>query len=389
MPIADLFALPAVARLTREPGVYAVGGAVRDVLVGRAPPEVDLVVEGDAIALANRLGGTVTAHERFGTATVRLEGGVVLDLASARRETYVRPGALPDVELGATIDEDLWRRDFTVNAIAVRLADGATSVVPGAMTDLSARTLRVLHDGSFLDDPTRMVRMARYTARLGFTPDPATFALAEEAVASGASETVTPPRMGSELRLLLREPQPDGLAALDSIGDLAERLVPSFAFDAGTIARAVELCPPEGRPDIAALAAACRPVATLGARLRELGFSGRDADAVERAAGVEDITSSLEAAAVAAARGSEPATRWLREGRHLRLAITGDDLLEAGLRGPAGDGEADARAAGDAGDQGGAACERGHGAHAASTSASVASGACASASSPAAATAPA
>lgn len=335
MPIAALFALPAVALLTGEPGVYAVGGAVRDVLLRRAPREVDLVVEGDAIALANRLGGTVTAHERFGTATVRLGDGLVLDLASARRETYPRPGALPEVELGASIDEDLRRRDFTVNAIAVRLADGAVSAVPGAMTDLSARTLRVLHDGSFRDDPTRMLRMARYEARLGCSPDAATAGLAEAAVAGGAAETVTPTRLGSELRLLLREPQPDALAALDRLGDLAGRLLPSFAFDAETVARALVLCPPEARADVVALAAACRPVASLGARLRELGFPARDADAVVRAAGVEDVTSSLEAAALAAARGSEPAARWLQEGRHLRLEITGDDLLAAGLRGPA------------------------------------------------------
>lgn len=333
MPLGDLLAHPAVALVAGEPGVHAVGGAVRDVLLGRRPHEVDFVVEGDAIALARTLGGEVTAHERFGTATVRRDG-LTIDLASARRERYARPGALPDVELGASIEEDLGRRDFTANAIAVRLADGAVTEAPGARADLEAGLLRVLHDRSFLDDPTRLLRMARYGARLGFEAEPRTAELAAGAVQDGAVETVTAPRMGAELRLLLREPQPAALLALDALGAGPRLLGPAFVVDAPVVERALALSPPEARADLVVLAASCVPDDGLAARLLELGFPAREADVVARAAAGREVTRSLEAAAVAAARGSKEAARWLDAGRHLRLAITGDDLLTAGLRGP-------------------------------------------------------
>ena len=338
----DLRELPAVRRLASEPGVHAVGGAVRDVLLGRAPREVDFVVDGDAVALARRLGGEVTAHDRFGTATVRL-GDEALDLASARTERYPRPGALPEVRLGATIADDLRRRDFTVNAIAVRLADGERLAVPGALDDLRAGVLRVLHEGSFEDDPTRMLRMLRYGARLGFAPDAATAALAREAVAGGALATVSAPRLGSELALLLREPQPDALVAL---GALAPGLLPGLDPDPSVIARALELAPPDARADLVALAAAFPGGHDeLEGRLRELGFPARDAVLAARAAAGSD-QEPLEAAVVAAARGSEAAGRWVDDLRYRRLAITGDDLLAAGLSGPAvGRGLAAARAA--------------------------------------------
>src|SRR5919206_2291511 len=176
-----------------EPGVHAVGGAVRDGLLGRVPRELDLVVEGDAIEVARRaaarLGGTVTVHERFGTATVEAEGAV-FDLSAARRERYPAPGSLPEVELGATLAEDLGRRDFTVNAMAARLADGALTAWPGAQDDLAAGVLRTLHTGSFAHDPTRMLRLARYAARLGFVADAATEEQLAAAVAAGAVATV-------------------------------------------------------------------------------------------------------------------------------------------------------------------------------------------------------
>src|SRR3954464_6111046 len=167
----------AVIALEGEEAVYVVGGAVRDVLLGRTPHALDFVVEGDAVAVARRaaerLGGRVTVHERFGTATVEA-AEATFDLAGARRERYERPGALPEVELGASLRDDLARRDFTVNAIALHLADGALTFHPGACEDLDARRLRVLHDGSFADDPTRLLRMARYAARLAFAVEPHT-----------------------------------------------------------------------------------------------------------------------------------------------------------------------------------------------------------------------
>src|SRR4051812_45133978 len=200
-----------------EPGVHVVGGAVRDALGGQVPRELDLVVEGDAVAVARhaaeRVGGTLTLHERFGTATVRT-GDFAFDLAGARRETYERPGALPTVELGATIEEDLARRDFTVNAMAVSLGDGHLTTWPGAREDLEQGVLRVLHDRSFVDDPTRMLRLVRYAARLEFAPDPHTEALIDPALL----DTVSGDRSGNELRLLVNNEPRRGLELLDRYG---------------------------------------------------------------------------------------------------------------------------------------------------------------------------
>ncbi len=196
-----------LAAVAGEPGVHVVGGAVRDALRGQVPRELDLVVEGDALAVARRAaercGGTLTVHERFGTATITAAAGFSFDLAGARRERYARPGALPDVELGATLSEDLARRDFTVNAIAVSLSDGAFTEWPGARRDLEAGVLRVLHERSFLDDPTRMLRLVRYAARLEFAPDAATEALIDPS----RFGTVSGDRLGNELRLALDEPR--------------------------------------------------------------------------------------------------------------------------------------------------------------------------------------
>src|SRR3954468_5551441 len=212
---------PALDALAGEPGVYVVGGAVRDALLGRTPHELDVLVEGDATAVARRpperLGGVATIHERFGTATVR-GAGHAFDVVSARSERYPHPGALPDVTLGATVREDLARRDFTVNAIAVRVADGALVEHDGARADLEAGVLRVLHDGSFRDDPTRLLRGARYAARLGFAIEPHTDALWEDAVRGGAPAAVTGSRGGGERRLRPREPQPAALQALTRHG---------------------------------------------------------------------------------------------------------------------------------------------------------------------------
>ena len=329
---------PAVAALEGEDAVYVVGGAVRDLLLGREPHELDFVVEGDAIAVARRVGGRVVAHERFGTATVSLPDGTTFDLTSARRERYPRPGALPEVEAGASLREDLERRDFTVNAIALHLADGELIWLPGAREDLEARRLRVLHDRSFLDDPTRLLRQARYAARLGFEPEDR---LAAEAIAGGALDTVTGSRLGAELRLLLREPQPEALLALDRHGLGRALLGDAFAPDERIVAMADELRP----GGLAALAAAL----TGPVDLDRLAFPAHERDVVNRAAGAEPLSAggdvSLwrrfrrdppEVPAVAGARGDAGAARrWLEDVRHRRLAINGDDIVAAGVSGPA------------------------------------------------------
>src|SRR5579884_2405324 len=165
-------ARPLLERLDGRAGVHLVGGAVRDLLLGGAPPDLDLVVEGDAAGLVAQLGGVIVRHERFGTWTVALDG-FSYDIAQARSETYPAPGALPEVR-PATLEVDLRRRDFTVNAIALALGGstpGQLSAVPHALEDLDRRQLRVLHSLSFADDPTRLLRLVRYRARLGFAPE--------------------------------------------------------------------------------------------------------------------------------------------------------------------------------------------------------------------------
>ena len=362
MPPVDLLQRlgrpPAVAALDGEDAVYVVGGAVRDLLLDRPWRELDFVVEGDAIDVARRIGGRVRAHERFGTATVEVDG-VTFDLASARRERYPRPGALPEVELGAPLREDLARRDFTVNAIALHKADGPLIAHPGAQEDLGARRLRVLHDRSFPDDPTRLLRLVRYAARLGFEVEPETDRLAAEAVASGALDTVTGSRLGAELRLLVREQQPDALLALERYGLGRALLGDAFAPDAGTIAVAHEL-----GGGLAALAASLAGDDDVRPALDRLAFPANERDAVARAAaGAPHLAEAIdprrfaretgepmtdadlwrtlrreppEAVAAAGALGpADTARHWLDDVRHRRLQIDGNDLVAAGLYGPA------------------------------------------------------
>ena len=252
---------------------------MRDLLLGGTPFDLDLVVEGDAAAVAASLGGELKAFDRFGTATVVLDG-FSYDIAQARRETYAQPGALPDVE-PAPLAEDLLRRDFTVNAIALALAGdsaGELTAAPAALEDLDARRLRVLHDRSFIDDPTRLMRLARYASRLGFEVEPHTRELADAAVAGGALWTVSGSRLGAELRLLARERDP--VAALRGLADLGlDRAIhPEFGIEDEELARrALALLPDDGRRDRLAVALAARrvPPAELGALLESLAFEGR------------------------------------------------------------------------------------------------------------------
>jgi tRNA nucleotidyltransferase (CCA-adding enzyme) len=345
-------AAPLFDALADVPGVWIVGGAVRDTLLGRDPRDLDLVVEGDAAAVARRLGEEAVLHERFGTATAVGE----VNIAASRRERYERPGALPEVELGVPVREDLARRDFSVNALAVRLADGALEALPGALDDLAARRLRALHDRSFLDDPTRLLRLIRYGARLRFQIEEETRLWAFAAVAADALATVTGPRLGAELRLLLHEPQPAAMCGLEGLG-IGPRLVPGFRVDPDLVERAQRLAPGDARADLVALAACCLDAGAgeLAERLDALEFTARERDIVVAAAtrarslapvmGGMDSASGLwallrreapETVALAGGLGARQAARtWLEELRGARLAIDGDDLVAAGLSGPA------------------------------------------------------
>jgi tRNA nucleotidyltransferase (CCA-adding enzyme) len=349
-------AAPLLQRLSAQPDVHLVGGATRDLLLGGHPNDLDLVVEGDPAEIAARLGGEVRAHDRFGTSTVSV-GDFSYDIARARRETYAHPGALPDVE-PAPLAEDLLRRDFTVNAIAIALTGpeaGTLNAVPRALEDLEDRRLRVLHDASFIDDPTRMLRLARYAARLGFTIDPHTAALLHPEDLG----TVTGSRVGTELRLLAREPDPVvALLTLHRLG-LDRAIHPEFGLEDEALAqRALALLPPDARRDrlVVAAAGARLPAAELTRLLDQLAFEAADRAAIVAAASRAGALARLLSAAGApseiarAARGAgpelvalagalgpaEPARRWLNELRHVRLQIDGSDLIQAGLpEGPA------------------------------------------------------
>ncbi|HEY8598213.1 MAG TPA: hypothetical protein VIL85_07265 [Thermomicrobiales bacterium] len=202
-------------------GAYLIGGSVRDLLLGRATVDLDVVVVGDAVALARALhldlGGESAArlriHDPFGTATLLLADGLALDLITARREVYPRPGALPIVTPG-TLDDDLRRRDFTINAIALDLAPqrrGAVLDPLGGQSDLARGLIRVLHVGSFVDDPTRLLRGIRYRCRLDFAFDPHTAALYGAASTAGVLGTVSVQRLSHEFVRLLAE---DSAAAM-------------------------------------------------------------------------------------------------------------------------------------------------------------------------------
>jgi tRNA nucleotidyltransferase (CCA-adding enzyme) len=212
------FILDPVARIADDSGfkAYLVGGPVRDRLLGAPITDLDITVVGDATAVAARLAadinGRLTVHQRFGTATVAA-GSVTIDLVTARRETYRSPGALPDVEPG-DIQDDLARRDFTINAMAMALPGLTEELVDphGGKSDLDAGLIRLLHPGSFHDDPTRILRALRYAARFGFAIDAETARIMSEALADRALATLTGDRLRHELGRTLQESEP--LAAL-------------------------------------------------------------------------------------------------------------------------------------------------------------------------------
>ena len=213
-----------VQALAGKSGVsaYLVGGPVRDHLLDLPVNDLDISVVGDAPALAARLaestGGRLTVHPRFGTATVAVQG-VAVDLVTARRETYRTPGALPDVQAGDIFD-DLARRDFTVNAMALPLTDDtATPLDPhGGRSDLRDRVIRILHPASFRDDPTRIIRAIRYAARLDFQLAGDTRTELKAALDASALSTVSGDRLRHELDRLFRESNP--LPALRQAEDL-------------------------------------------------------------------------------------------------------------------------------------------------------------------------
>jgi len=205
--------------------LYLVGGVVRDLLLGRTNLDLDLVVEGDAINLAHQLisitRGKIVTHPRFGTAKLQWDEWSV-DMATARSETYAKPGALPTVKPGSTRD-DLLRRDFTINTMAIELNPdryGELLDLYGGRNDLEHKLVRVLHEKSFIDDATRIWRGLRYEQRLSFQLEPATLELLKRDI--HWLDSISGDRVRHELELILKEEYPEKiLRRADDLGVLA------------------------------------------------------------------------------------------------------------------------------------------------------------------------
>ena len=310
---------------------YLVGGAVRDLLLGRSRADLDVVVEADVAPLAKSLGGEVTSHDRFETATVRL-GDVVVDLARSRAESYPHPGALPEVR-PAPVQEDLARRDFTVNAMALPLRGPAELIDPhDGLHDLGLGLLRVLHPRSFIDDPTRALRAARYAARLDLELEPNT----AKQMAIIDLSSVSADRVDAELRKIAAEDSAP--RALELIREWRLAGIPEEAVGlTSTIQELARAAPWSEAAD---------PVESIVALME----TGPAAEAVrEQARSLAGATPERPSDVVRAVGNAPPVAQllgramgaaWLDDYvgrlRDVRLEIDGGDLMSAGVpEGPA------------------------------------------------------
>lgn len=339
-----------------------VGGCVRDLLLGRPLHDVDLVVEGDAVALGHRvasaLGGRCVEHGAFGTARWEAPAGAHIDLATARTEVYDRPAALPRVT-AAPLALDLQRRDFSVNAMALRVVGDRGELVDphGGRHDLEARQLRVLHPGSFRDDPTRALRAARFAARFGFSLEADSATLLADALRDGVFGELGLERWGRELDHLLREAQVQGAWERLRAWGLAAALDPALAEDArlapaltgahlasaagdtalGWLALAAAL-PPEARTRRLRLVPGALPqqrrwlYGPERVALALLGLHALDrADQAERLGSLDGVELRFAALHGQGRPAAEALAWWEAEGRHRRPAFGGAELLAAGL----------------------------------------------------------
>ena len=339
--------------------IYLVGGSVRDLLLNRPTLDLDLALEGDAPALTRRVAIGLEdvrciVHSAFGTATLK-GTNFRLDVATARVETYERPGALPSVHPGS-LQDDLFRRDFTVNAMALALTGdqrGAITDPFDGKSDLEAGLLRVLHEASFRDDATRILRAARYGSRLSFRLESNTMRWLRRDVAY--LEAISGPRIREELARLWREPQPERiLLRLSELGAL-QAIHPTLSFDASQAEAFAKLREIDATPShtvyLALLAwEAPRPEATVLAT--RLALNKRETETVravpevrtlERALSAEvrpsravELLSPFPLATVwaLAAAGQESARvqalRYLRRWRYLKPSLDGHAILALG-----------------------------------------------------------
>ncbi|MCX7790430.1 MAG: CCA tRNA nucleotidyltransferase [Chloroflexaceae bacterium] len=354
--------------------LWLVGGVVRDLLC-QAPlgRDVDLAVEGDALALAHdlatRLGGRLRAvHAVFGTASVEVQaaGGatLILDLAGSRVERYPSPGALPQVA-PAPIEDDLYRRDFSVNALALELraVDGQLRAGRlldpfGGRADLVTGRLRLLHGESLRDDPTRMLRGVRLAARLALRPDPATAAQIQAALEAGYLSLVSDERILTELCLSLEEPRPDETLRLADAWGLTPQVVPGLAWSEALAERCARLAVAPGN------APAGGPLVWAGLLLYDLATEGltaitaryplpaEAADLLRQLpglravaplltpglpnSGIDRLLRPFSVTAVTVLHYAEPAVaattaRYLRQLRTMRAPLNGNDLQRLGI----------------------------------------------------------
>lgn len=358
--------LERLAGLAHERGValYLAGGFVRDLLLGLRPDDFDLVAEDHAPALAraavSRWGGDLTVHAPFGTAAWIAPDGLEFDFASARTETYPQPAALPVVHTPATIHDDLRRRDFTINAMAVRVngAHAGELLDPfHGQADLEARVVRVLHTRSFQDDPTRVFRAVRYEQRLGFHIAPETLALLPGAW--DVLSVLTADRLRREFELIFRETQVTAMLARLQALDVLAHVHPALTWnerDAADAACVPQLpwqawrLPSAPEPDALYLALLLRDSgedhAGVAAALTQLNVGRAVEQAVLEAMRLEKtwsrpseavaVLDGLSELGVITAYVAQPALRpdlhaYLARWRYIRAATTGDDLIARGL----------------------------------------------------------
>lgn len=213
IPSQVLAVLQEIGQLAEETGLsaYAVGGMVRDFLLSRENSDFDVVVEGDAVSLAqclfNRWDAKIQVHSEFGTGTLTRSDGLKIDFVSARRETYPRPGALPLIRFGTILD-DLRRRDFSINALAVSLNPATFGELvdrTNGLRDLQTGQIRALHDRSFIDDPTRIFRAIRYEGRYGFQIIESDQKRMRDAIDKGVLDLISGQRIRNEISRILPE----------------------------------------------------------------------------------------------------------------------------------------------------------------------------------------
>jgi len=348
---------------TRGERIYLAGGVVRDLLLGQANLDLDLVVEGNAIELARQLKklnqGKITTHPRFNTAKLQWDNWSV-DLATARSETYAQPGALPSVT-PSSIDDDLSRRDFTINAMAIGLNPGyyGKLVDPcGGRNDLKHKLIRVLHEKSFTDDATRIWRGLRYEQRLDFHLERKALNLLKRDIPM--LDTISGDRIRYEIECILREKYPEKVFRRAQELEVLPKLHPALKGNgwlAEKFAQARKLCSPEP-PGVGlyltllayhltseeterlisrlrlpkSLAQNLRDTITLKGKIRSLATPGLSHSGIYRLLEAYSppamVANSLATESPAA---SQNIHLYLTRLKYIEISLTGNDLMRLGV----------------------------------------------------------